>query len=526
MKLAYNNVIRDIIFVLIILCVSYIFYTPDEIIELPKGIHQWKQSMQFAITKNYAYDNNDFFHPSIDGFFNPQSNSGNLVQEFPLLHYIASFFFKQYPYSLKVLNILILFTGMFFTYKLLFYYLNEFFSVLFISLNLLFIPIVFYYGFSYITDVSALFFGIMSIYFHEKFLIKDKKLYMYVSFILFTLCGLLRLPVVLFPVAYFFIQFLKRFRWNFTILWGLSLSVIGLWYVYVMMYNDYYISTPEELFYFTLDSKQKENVISSLKNFILYQMGYSNSNLLYHVFAIALIISHRDIIPEKLKGFFLLGTLFSIIYFLLWFGIFDAHDYYLIPIIPFFVFLMTILSYIMHSINPMFNYLTLGIITLLNFSYSLDNIRWRFFQPLPKLSLNLMTKYEEGMHWYFKFDDERKWKPIRYISPFNHQNDILRKNGIQINDTAFCIFDETPTYVLSLLGLKGWTAYSNPYFKKFELDLSLIKAKISEGLKYLIVYGNTPITPDPSMDTLLRKKLVLQIDSIYIYNVQHLDLSH
>lgn len=187
---------------------------------------------------------------------------------------------------------------------------------------------------------------------------------------------------------------------------------------------------------------------------------------------------------------------------------------------------MLILSKILYQIKPSLNYITIGLITIINFSYAWDNIRWRLFQPLSNYSLGLMTKFEEGMHWYFKFDDEKKWKPLRKISPFYHHNDILNKNNIHLNDTAFCMLDETPTYVLSILGLKGWTAYSHPLYENFKLDTNFLNKHINQGLKYLIVYNNASILQDKYLDSLLRNKLVLQTDSIFIYNIQRLKLLH
>lgn len=523
MKFIYKhiNILQDIFFILILLFISWLFiYTPNEITELPKGIHQWKQSMQFSITKNYALDNDDFMHPSIDGFYNPRKLSGQLVQEFPLLHYIASFFFKKFPYSLKLINILIFIIGIFFTYKLSLKYLNNFFSASIVTINFIFIPIVFYYSFSYITDTSSLFFGIMSMYFYERYLSNNKTINLLISLILFTLCGLLRLPVMAFPAAYFIVQITKKFNLKYIIFFTTSLFIIGLWYIYVMKYNTYYVSTPKELFYFNLDHTQKEKVIFSLKNYMLYQLGYANSNLFYCVFALSVMIAFRHLIDKKLINVFLLGTLFCATYFLLWFGIFDAHDYYLIPITPFFLFLILIFSKILFQISSSLNYIVLGLITIINFSYAWDNIRWRLFQPLPDYSLGLMTKFEEGMHWYIKSEDEKKWKPLRNISPFKH-NDILIKNNIHINDTAFCIFDETPTYALSILALKGWTAYSNPFYDNFKLNTNLLNEKINHGLKYLIVYGNGPILQDHLKDSLLKSKLIIQTDSIFIYDVKN-----
>jgi hypothetical protein len=137
-----------------------------------------------------------------------------------------------------------------------------------------------------------------------------------------------------------------------------------------------------------------------------------------------------------------------------------------------------------------------------------------------------MNDFEKGIHWWMSMEDKNKWKYVREISPYE-KNNILSKHGIKLNDTAIVCFDETPTCVLSLLGLKGWSNYNvsknwtNYNNLNFD-DINSIKLKVKNGAKYLIAYGIKPISSDLKIDSILKSNLVLNHDSIYIYNIQHL----
>jgi hypothetical protein len=128
-----------------------------------------------------------------------------------------------------------------------------------------------------------------------------------------------------------------------------------------------------------------------------------------------------------------------------------------------------------------------------------------------------MNDFEKGIHWWMSMEDKNKWKYLRKISPYKN-NDILSKHEIKLNDTAIVYFDEAPTCALSILGLKGWSNYNGIDFNNFEH----IKIKVKNGAKYLIAYGIKPISNDLKIDSILKSNLVLNRDSIYIYNIQHL----
>lgn len=512
-----NNLSKVIVFSIVVLGFFFILIgNIHELFELPKGIHAWKQSMHFSIVKNYAEGFSNFFQPMMDNLFN-QDNTGNLIQEFPILNYIASFFFKDFPFSLKIINTIIFLIGLYFTFRLCNHFISDWILSLLITLNLMFIPVIFYYGISYIVDVSALFIGIMSVYFHQIFKEKRNKLYLFLSFSFFTLAGLIRLPVIIFPLSYFILEFITNFNLKILLYFLGALIVIILWYLYVAKYNHYYISTPKELCYFLIDEKSKLDALNKINDFQKYQIGYTNSSIFYFIIFSIILLLFKSNVNKYLLFITIINFTLSLLYFLLWFLIFKEHDYYILPIIPSFLLLWIFLSNTLINYKFKFVYLIFILITIINLIYSIENIRSRLFVSYPNLKISLMNDFEKGIHWWMSMEDKNKWKHVRDISPYK-KNNILSKHGIKLNDTAIVCFDETPTCVLSILGLKGWSNYNGIDFNNFEH----IKIKVKNGAKYLIAYGIKPISSDLKFDSILKSNLVLNRDSIYIYNIQHL----
>jgi len=512
-----NNLSKDIVFSIVVLFFFFILIgNIHELFELPKGIHAWKQSMHFSIVKNYAEGFSNFFQPMMDNLFN-QDNTGNLIQEFPILNYMASFFFKDFPFSLRIINTIIFLIGLYFTFRLCEHFTSDWFSSLLITLNFMFIPIVFYYGTNYHVDVSSLMFGILSIYLYLKYKEEKKTSLLILSFFLYTLCGLIRLPVIIFPLSFFIVEFSFNFDKKNTTYFLISVLIIIAWYIYFSIYNHYPVATPKELSYIFTNDELKKEIFKVFFNFQIYQLGYTNSLLFFYILLFIIFIIYYKSINYYLFVWTICSLILSLTYIFLWFSVFKDHDYYLMPVVPFFlmIWLLTAKTLINAKIKaPQVLYVLL---TLINFVYSKENIKSRLLSNEFTEKFSLMNDFEKGIHWWMSIEDKNKWKLVRDISPYKNNN-ILSKHDIKLNDTAIVCFDDSPTYVLSLLRLKGWSNFNGIDFN----NLEHIKIKVKKGAKYLIAYGIKPISSDLKIDSILKSNLVLNHDSIYIYNIQHL----
>jgi hypothetical protein len=238
----------DILFVLSFLFFSAIFYNGfTELNELPKGMHQWKQSMHFSMIQNYADGTAEFWHPAMNNLFN-SDNTGNLILEFPIFHKITatiiSVFPRISPSIFRWIMYLLSFIGFYHAYLLVYGIVkNRILSVL-ASLLTFVTPVVVFYSASYLVDVPAMAFGFSAIYLMERNIQKLSFWNSLFAFVFLTLSGLLRLPVLILPFSYIGVRVIYRKK-IIHLLWVLPLLIlIIISYYFVRKYNTYYVAYP------------------------------------------------------------------------------------------------------------------------------------------------------------------------------------------------------------------------------------------------------------------------------------------
>ncbi len=512
--------IYEISFFLILLVLSSIFYNGFcELLELPKGMHQWKQSLHYSMIVNYISGNTCFWFPEIHDFINP-NNTGNLVLEFPVFHFLTAFIVRNIPSATPVLFRWIMFAitifGYYYMYKLSDKHLNNKKISLLITFLSYVIPVVVFYGASFMVDVQAMALAFPAIYFFEKNL-SNRSIW---NVLIFTIClslsGMLRLPVLIFPLAYFGARLITG-KYLLHLLWLLpSLIFIALWYYHVKRYNTYYVSYPPDETFGFLSEERTANVIQSYCDFTLYQMGWAYRYIAFYVSVIVFLIFYR----KKVEKFWFLVLVFmtvgTLIYGYLWFGIFLNHDYYTIPVIPLF-FLIWLVVFMVAVKTNILKYVTIaaGVLMVINTVNTFDNMKMRtYFKNVS--ALNIFSGKEETWFWNFAFqEDYSKWEDLRKVSPYS--SDILRKNGILPGDTAVCDFDGAPAYALSLLDMKGWTLYNYPLN-----SVDDYKIMVKMGAKYLVSNRTVESPLDDDQEKYLKMYPVFTFGNLEVFNIEHL----
>lgn len=521
MKNEKNKLYLGFSFIVIIMFLIYGF---SHFLKMPHGIHQWRQSMNFSMVLNYHNNLSSFLHPTIHNlFFNDR---GDILLEFPLFQWITALFPEKYYFIFRILVFLASLLGLWFTYLLSNLILKDVFWSVINVLFIVFIPIFLFYNANYMVDIPSVLFAISAIYFWHKanLIITEKKeqlKYIIVGSVFFLLSGLLRLPCIIIDLAYIASYFFFIDKKNIFFVFGsfLSLSIITGWYFYQSKINNYYVATPFKsgITIFHLNNDERKNIISIIVDFISNQWGFLFRNVIGWLVLFILILFHWANYPKWLKPLLLWTFLGSMIYFFLWFKVLDAHDYYTIPLIGLF-YLLVLFSLIalkeIHNVYPFKTLLTIILILLFSFFHAYENFSLRSGISL-KIGYYNVSKFEMGMWWWFNFEGETKWSSIRKISPL--VSDILLKHNIKKNDTAICNFDLSPTYVLSILQLRGWSLFNNDFS-----DFNSYKNYASKGAKYLIHYGLKRLDSDPQKDSIIRQNLVLNMDSIFIYDIRHL----
>jgi len=511
----------DILFIIGFLFLSAVFYNGFlELNELPKGMHQWKQSMHFSIIQNYVDGSADFWHPAMNNLFN-SDNTGKLILEFPIFHKITASIVAVFPWFspslFRWIMFILTFLGFFHAYKLANLVIkNELLAAL-TSFLVFAVPVVAFYGANYLVDVPAMAFGFSAIYFFEKDVQNTSIINSMSGMLFLALAGLLRLPVLILPMSYIGARIIFRKR-IIKLLWILpALLIIAIWYHYVKKYNTYFVSYPPTETYSYLSPERLSSTIHSVSNFIIYQLGWSYRFLAFYILTFMYMAFNWPKVSRFWFSVLLFTIVGSIVYIYLWFGIFEYHDYYLFPVIPllFLIWLNVFIVALKTDYRKHAFYLA-SIILVINTINTFDNMRLRTYHKKIKIAHVFTGKYESGNWWYFGNEDKEKWKVLRDISPYKGSK-VLESHGIFSTDTVICDFDPSPTYSLALLNLKGWTLYNCSF-----TSLDDYMKYTGLGAKYLITNSQRTSSLDSASLGLLKRHIVFRVDSLVVYDLKEL----
>jgi len=512
---------RDYLFIILITVLILIFYDGTAILrQLPIGLHNWKQSLHFSMVQNLADGSATFWHPAINNLFNI-NHTGKLILEFPLFHQLAAWLMIIFPGLTPVcfrwIMMALTIIGLYHIYRLGLILCKNKITATILSLLILAIPLVVFYGGNYLVDVPALLFSFSSIYFLEKNNISYSWKNLVAASLFFCLAGLLRLPVLIPFLAYVFVRILNKKQLADFIWFIPSVIIIIAWYKYVSVYNTYYVSYPPSDTYYFISSEQINSVYKELYDFMIPQFGWGYRTLYFYIITGVLLIVRWKYVSRFWILTLAVNMVGSFAYFYLWFGLFNQHDYYLIPLISNIVLIWLNLFFAYKDFR--FSYVLTalaGVFLILNILTSYNNVRERTFRKYDKRFCFLEGEKVNGLWDYLAWDNYNHFGVVRKISPYQG-NDFLQKHGIHKNDTVICDFDPSPTYVLSLLELKGWSGYSRQYN-----SISVYQNCIDAGAKYLICNSLFPTPLDSLSAARLKTDTVFVLENLQCFDVSGL----
>lgn len=317
----------------------------------PFGIHFIRQTDSLSFVQQFANNGFDFLHPQLFNLDNPESRA---ACEFPVIYYLTAFLYKffgsDYLY-LKLINLIILYSGVFYLFRTINLLLkNRMLSIL-IALIPFSSTIFNYYSFNYLPDSAALGFSFIGYYFMFLFIESKRRTDLLKSTILFTFAGLLKPiffihPLVFFTLALFAlftskISFFSRDQSIKVLSYLLiGIAVIVIWNVYVFHYNELYNTTyfnTRAMPIWDLNSNHINKVFDIMFNY--WRTEYFS---ILSIILIAGALIFQFIFGWKHNRNFTIFTsvLFmgSLSYFILFFKQFENHDYYFLCLIPLFIF--------------------------------------------------------------------------------------------------------------------------------------------------------------------------------------------
>ncbi len=459
----------------------------------------WRQADCLSFTLNLAQKDCDFFHPQTHSLTSDNNTTGAGVSEAPVLYYFVALLYRlfgNYFVIYRIVNTLLFFLGIFYLFKMLKILFKNSFWAYIIPLFIFASPVVAYYASNFLTDTTAFSLTLIGWYYFFKFKNKTKDKFLYVSFLFFTLAGLLKILSLTSFVAIGIIFLLelftslkfngskKLFYKNFKHFYPFIILVIiiSAWYIYALYYNnihktDYFSNKIIPLWSLTFNDIIDKAVY--IKN--LHFKEYYHPVFFFITFGLFIF----NLIFSKKSDKFLITLTFllflsNIAISVLWFKAFKDHDYYFLNLIIF----------------PVFN-----LITFINISDNLNiNSAVRLSSKIIITGLLIFLFYDSGQKLHIRYhgwrnNDIKLYEAYTEITPYN------RYIGIKRTDTIISIGDITNSYSLTMMNQKGWTQMAGQ-----NKTVKNIKKHIKKGAEYLFV-NNEKLLKEKYLQPFIKNKV-------------------
>jgi len=501
--------IPSLLFILIVIIVS-LYYNYHEILFLrPQSIHHFRQTDCASVALNYYQNGMDFFKPEILNLHAEKETSGHSVGEFPIIYYIVAILYKIFGFNeflYRGFNLLIFYIGLFYLFKLFYSFLKDNLLAMMFSLLFFTSPVIVYYANNFLPDIPAFSMVIIGWFYFFQFHKSKKRKVLYLSMLFFLLGGLLKVTSTINLIILIIILFDEQFtgiifkkgslvfsgrKKDFIPVISAILLILA-WYQYAVYYKNlhasYYFSTKIwPIWKLTLEDIN--NIINMIATRWVYD--YFQPAVLYVFLILYIVVLFFYKKTTKYLFWIIQIFLLGIVFFaLLWFFAFRDHDYYLINLYLFPIFIIiTSLLLLKHYLPVWFKSVFLKIILS---AFLIFNIYYA------------QIKLDERYHsWLSEYPF---YKDVHTITPY------LRSIGIERTDKVISLPDQTGNYTLYLMNQPGWTN-----ILRLNGDSSHVAGHIDKGAKYLVLVGDEVLN-EAYLKPFL-KKPVGQYNTVRIYDL-------
>ncbi len=479
-KIRIPGFAEDVIFAGLLVAIFFFFDYNDIIFKPPQSTHMWRQADCLSFTENLAQGDCNFFHMQTHHLISDKNTTGAGVSEAPVLYGFIALLYKIFGNNYAVYRItvtILFFIGIFFLFKMLKLILKKDIAAFIIPIIIFGSPVIAFYASNFLTDTSAFALTLTGWYYFFKFKQNTRSKFLYLSFLFFTLAGLLKilsltsfvaLSIILVAELFTPLKFnngKKLFKKNInTIIPFIAVILVtASWYIYAVYYNrihgtQYFANRTEPVW--NLTPEKIKTVLLHIKN--LHLKEYYNpffSGVIIITFILNMLRFKRsDLFLSSINLLLFFADLAIIT---IWFGAFKDHDYYFVNLMIF----------------PVFN--------LINYFDNLKRKKYgKFKKARTKLALAvfaviLLADAKEKLDIRYngwRNNDIKKYKTYYEIKP------LLKKAGITEKDTIISIGDITNSYSLQALNMKGWTQMVGK-----NTSIEEIENCIRKGAKYIFV---------------------------------------
>ena len=486
---------QNLIFILSFMIMTIIFY--DSVLDKgPLNKHVWRQTDCLSMTHHYMIGN-DLFYPEMHTLRSDDYTKGLSAGEFPILYYIVGNVWKLTGESYLVYRItylIIMFFGLFALFKSLQLLFKDVFWSLTLSLFLFTSPVFAFYGVSFLTDVPALCFTLIGLYFILLHNLERSIRYLYIGFFFIALAGLLKISSLIAFMFLIFILVLESFSIktikNQLFFFSIKKTWVGVigtflvifsWYLYAHYFNQkhgfkYTFNDIHPIW--LMNGLEVKELLKMVKVETSY-LFFSRPTLIFMAitFLINIVLVRRATLFASLSNIVIM--IGSVLYFLLWMPLMGVHDYYYSSLLILFLGLvLPLFVYLNSHHNLLFRKKIFKgvflVFFLYNFMYCGQMMRLRTVDRSDEYSLIGNIELIKKLRW-------SNWQgEIAYL-PFEEMRGYIRTIGIEADDKIISLPDHSFNISLYLLNQRGWTNFSK-YSSSGE-----VQALIDKGAKYLFI---------------------------------------
>lgn len=510
------------IFVGLLLSVTFLYNWHNSYNRGPFSIHQWRQADCLSITTNYYQDNLPFLEPEIH-WMDDYGNS-RTVSEFPIIYYSVAQIWKitgKHYFVYRILVAFLVLTGLFYLFRLCNDLLKDPFWASIIVLFLFSSPLLAYYGNNFIANTPAFGLAMIASFHLYRFYKYHENRRLYFAAFFFLLGGLIKITALfgmLATIPAFSFLLLKSIRERrFSIHTFLPLILLGVgiltWYSYARSYNQVNIRGVflQDLLPIWEIGSQKINEIRQLffENIIKH---YFDRVALSFLFVALLYIFYRWRRVNRFLMSVLITSMLGVVGFImLFYQVFDVHDYYLINMLIFIpIVLITFFELLLRKnakllAKKWMKGLAVCIVLFLLYRGAVfTRMRYKTNDPIVTSSFYQNDEMINWLHWHYS----KTMSSLEHIEPY------LESIGIKKNDRVISLPDNSINISLYLMNRKGVTQYG--WMPSTEIDrISYFK---SIGIRYLVI-NDPEFLNKPFIQPYINNKIG-QYGNVSIYKIQ------
>lgn len=453
----------------------------------PQSVHQWRQCDCLSMTLNFYQGNVGFFTPQVHNL--GTDGTGETVSDFPLLYYgIAQLWHltgrQEFIYRIVVL--LIAFTGLSALFKTVEEILKDSLLAIFIALILWSSTIFTYYSNNFLMNVPAFSLALVGLYFFTRFYFSGRNKFYYWSFLFFFVGGLLKTPALMSFTAVFVLFILERIPkiklgkegklfnnpGKQIVPFVLVFIVIGAWYSYASWYNHEHDSSfflVGILPIWDISWVHIKSIVDHAR--VLWFSSYQSLLMQEISIVIFVFVLTQYKKANKFLWFFMLILFFGFVSFvLLFFQVFDNHDYYMINQLIFMLSIFTAFFHLLKSRYPKIFYnLVFRILLLALLVYNVK-----------VCAHNIADRYDPGS---WMNDHAEQTNTLAEMSPY------LSSLGVKQDDKVLVLGDRSINISLYLIDRRGYTNFGLGKI----VSENKMKTLESQGVNYMIILDTTEV---------------------------------